>query len=502
MSSRLLTLHPDAAHPLADLLLAEGVEFPCGGEGTCGECRVRAVRGELPVTPAMRDHLTDVELRAGWRLACCLRDVPVTAGPVLLEVRQWQTVVLSDETPLTIEPREGFGAAVDLGTTTIVVQCVDLRTGEIVATRSALNDQVRLGADVMSRVQHAIANPGVLTGLIRAQINALLEAAAEGREIREVLIAGNTVMHHLFCGCDVEPLASAPFRSLALGADTKEGGAFGWKAHASVPVTFLPCVGGFVGSDVLAGMVACGLGDARSPEALMDLGTNGEIAVTDGNRIVCASTAAGPAFEGGRISCGMRAGPGAVHQVEQRDGVLHCQVIGGGDACGICGSGVLDAVAAALDLGAILPSGRLRAAGTNITLAAGVALTQRDIRELQLAKGAVASGLSLLQRELSVDHIGRLHLAGAFGNYARERSARRTGLLPAGADTRLSPGVVASVHAAGNAALRGTRLLLLQPHSRQQMLDAVLTKTSHVELASLAGFEDAFVQALAFPEAG
>jgi uncharacterized 2Fe-2S/4Fe-4S cluster protein (DUF4445 family) len=494
MPFRTLTLHPDKDHPLADLLLAEGVEFPCGGEGSCGECRVRAIRGELPVTPAMRDHLTDEELREGWRLACCLAGATVPAAPLQVEVRQWQTIVLSDEAPLILEPRDGFGVAVDLGSTTLVLQCVDLRTGEIVATQSALNDQARFGADVMSRVQHALAFPGVLTGVIRQQIGAMLEAAADGREIREVLIAGNTVMHHLFCGCDVAPLASAPFRSAAIAMVTRPGAELGWMGHRDTPVTFLPCIGGFAGSDLMAGMVACGLGSASSTEALMDLGTNGEIALTNGIDIVCASTAAGPAFEGGRISCGMRAGPGAIHQVERRNGALHWHVIGGGDPCGICGSGLLDATAEALDAGEVAASGRMRKPSQRIALAGGLTLTQRDIRELQLAKGAVASGLEMLRRELGVAEIECLHLAGAFGNYARERSARRTGLLPPGDEH------VAKVHAAGNAALRGTRLLLLQPNSRQALLDALLRRTRHVELAALAGFEDAFVGALAFPE--
>jgi uncharacterized 2Fe-2S/4Fe-4S cluster protein (DUF4445 family) len=505
MSSRHLILFPDAAHPLADLLLAEGVEFPCGGEGSCGECRVRVMEGEVSVTPAMRDHLSDGELRAGWRLGCCLSSECALSGPVRLEVRQWQTVVLSDDAPLStgplsLTPREGYGVAVDLGTTTVVVQCVDLRTGEIVSTQSALNGQARYGADVMSRVQHALAYPGVLTGQIRQQIGTMLDAAAETREIREVLIAGNTVMHHLFCGCDLTPLASAPFRSPSLGAITRTGEELGWSGHRRTPVTFLPCLGGFVGSDVLAGMIACGLGAGRETEALMDLGTNGEIALADGEEIVCASTAAGPAFEGGRISRGMRAGPGAIHQVDWRDGVFHCHVIGGGDPCGICGSGLLDAVAAALDSGQIEPSGKLRSPGQGVALTGGLALTQRDIREMQLAKGAIASGLALLSKEMGASAVQLLHLAGAFGNYARERSARRIGLLPPHAARGPAAPTVEKVHPAGNAALRGTRMLLLQAEGRDARLANLTQRTRHVELAALPGFEDAFVNALEFPE--
>lgn len=495
MSLRRLTLRPGPGRPLRDLLLAEGVEFPCGGDGVCGDCTVRVVEGSAPVTPAMRDLLTEEELADGWRLGCCLSLEESGVKPVCVEVRQWQTVILADNLPLAFEARSGFGAAVDLGTTTVVVQCVNLATGEIAGSRSALNRQARHGADVMSRVQHALRHPGVLTVCVREQIGAMLAEAADGRPVEEVLIVGNTVMHHLFCAEAMEPLASAPFRSQSLDARSFAGADLGWAGSPETRVTFLPCIGGFVGSDLLVGLLASGIAEAPGREAMMDLGTNGELAVIAGARIFCASTAAGPAFEGGRISCGMRAGSGAIHRVDRQGRGAVCQVIGGGPAQGICGSGLVDAIACALDAGHLASNGRLRTPQAGIRLSNSLFLTQRDVRELQLAKGAIAGGLHLLREVAGITALERIHLAGAFGNYVREASARRIGLLPGARDSHGS-----CVHAAGNAALRGARLLLLQPSNRDHLLQALRSRLTHVELASLPGFQDAFVDALTFPE--
>jgi len=268
-----------------------------------------------------------------------------------------------------------------------------------------------------------------------------------------------------------------PFRSPHLGAQRLPEVVLG------SPAVFLPCPGGFVGSDLFAGLVATGLLDSAELGALLDLGTNGEIAVGNRDGIVCASTAAGPAFEGGRIRQGIRATHGAIDRVECRDGRLHRHVIGGGSARGLCGSGLVDAVAAALDLGWIQPGGRLANGRADIELGADVRLTQRDIRELQLAKGAVAAGLHLLldDRPLRAD---RVFLAGAFGNYIRAESARRIGLLPAWATAPI---------AAGNTALRGARILLLAPSRRTAILER-LASVRHVELASDHRFQELFVE--------
>ena len=466
-----LELHPLARQTLADQLFDAGVEFPCGGESACGGCKVRVLEGDVPVTATMRHALSEREIHRGWRLACCAS----AAGRVVVEVEQWSLPVLTDEATLPIEPRVGRGAVIDLGTTTLAVQVVDLTSGDVLKVETALNPQARYGADVMSRLQYDLHHPGELGRSIRQALGRML-----GREpLREVLLAGNTVMHHLFCGLNVESLSHAPFASPTLGSYCFADGELGWPG----PAEFLPCLGGFVGSDLLCGIVATGLEEQTRPHALFDIGTNGEVVVGSARAIVCASTAAGPAVEGGRIGAGIRAGRGAGDSVHARDGKLDCHVIGGGTARGICGSGLVDAAAGGLELGLIGANGRLTNADKRLPLAKGIALAQSDVRELQLAKGAMAAGL----RMLAGGGVEKLHLAGAFGNYIRQASARSIGLLPDDV----------SVEAAGNTALRGARMLLLTPSTRQARLRRIADLSRHVELAAHRDFEFLYAEMMA-----
>ena len=277
--------------------------------------------------------------------------------------------------------------AVDLGTTTLVAQLLDLRTGHVLAVRTALNAQAQHGADIMSRVDYAVAGgeQSRLTQVIRAQIGALIGHLLRafgrcGEELRNVVVVGNTVMHHLFCGISVEPLAHHPFEPSQDGLQSFRAEELGWR-FGRPAVRFLPCLGGFVGSDILAGILATPLHHSEGLIGLVDLGTNGEIVIGNRERMLCASTAAGPAFEGARISMGMRAATGAISEVTVREGQLHCHVLGQGTPRGLCGSGLVDAVAAGLDLGWINPAGKL-ANGKPLLLCAPVELTQGDVREL------------------------------------------------------------------------------------------------------------------------
>ena len=466
-----LEIYPRARQSLSDQLFAAGVEFPCGGESACGGCKVRVLEGEVPVTATMRDALSEEEIRAGWRLACCAS----AAERVVVEVEQWSLPVLTDEARVPVEPHHGLGAAVDLGTTTLVAQVVDLASGEVAGVQTALNPQARFGADVMSRLQYDLEHPGELGRVIRDALGRML-----GRQsLVEVLIAGNTAMHHLFCGLDVEPLTHAPFLSPSLGACRFTERELGWPG----PAEFLPCLGGFVGSDLLCGIVATRLDEQARPCALFDIGTNGEVLVGSARGIVCASTAAGPAFEGGRISVGMRAGAGAIDSVHLRGGAIDCHVIGGGAPRGVCGSGLVDAVACGLELGMIGVNGRLTTADKRLSLAGGLALTQGDIRELQLAKGAMAAGL----RMLAGGGVAKLSLAGAFGNYIRQASARTIGLLPE--DLPVEP--------VGNSSLRGARTLLLAPSTRAGRLRKIADLSRHVELAADPDFQYLFAEMMA-----
>jgi uncharacterized 2Fe-2S/4Fe-4S cluster protein (DUF4445 family) len=464
---------------LRESLFELGVEFPCGGESRCGGCRIRVAAGEVPITDEMREALTAAQLRDGWRLGCRAR----AATPVAIEIAQWSAPVLTDETRVPHEPRAGLGAVVDLGTTTLVAQSVDLEGGEVESVETALNPQARHGADLMSRIRFDLEQPGVLGAAIRETIGAMLERLAAGRDLAEVLICGNTAMHHLFAGLDARPLAAAPFRTGRLEERGFTAADLGWPVRVSGAIAFLPCIGGFAGGDVLAGLIACGLQEVDGTAAFADLGTNGEIAVATPGAIYCASTAAGPAFEAGRIRMGMRAGTGAIDRVHAAGGgALDCHVIGGGEARGICGSGLVDAASAALELGAAAVSGRLP---EPLALSGGVSLHQSDVRELQLAKGAVAAGLRILSRMAGAGW-RRIHLAGAFGNYVAPASARRIGLLPEGVEIKPE----------GNTALRGTRMLLLVPSRRAALLGRALGLARHVELAADPAFEDLFAESM------
>ncbi len=262
----------------------------------------------------------------------------------------------------------------------------------------------------------------------------------------------------------------------------------GWKLDADPAIRFLPCLGGFVGSDILAGILATKMDDNRELTGLIDLGTNGEIVFGNRDRLICASTAAGPAFEGGRISTGMRAATGAITEVDVVDGRLQCHVLGHTAPRGICGSGLVDAVAAGLDLGLIGSSGRLANGAKTLPVAPRVQLSQADIRELQLAKGAIAAGIQIVLKKwgATASQVSTVYLAGAFGNYINRTSARRIGLIDF-PDDKLSP--------AGNTALLGAKMALFSPGDFSQ----VRSRTEHISLAADPEFQDIYVDQMVFP---
>jgi uncharacterized 2Fe-2S/4Fe-4S cluster protein (DUF4445 family) len=300
-------------------------------------------------------------------------------------------------------------------------------------------------------------------------------------------------MHHLFSGLDVEPLSRFPFDPITPGLQCFSSDDLGRALPGNPIVVFLPCLGGFVGSDILAGILATGMHKAAPLQALIDLGTNGELVVGNRDRLLCASTAAGPAFEGARISMGMRAATGAVSEVCVHGDELRCHVIGAGPARGICGSGLVDAVAAGLELGRINPSGRLNR-GDEFVLVPPVALSQRDIRELQLAKGAVAAGLRILLKQwgATAKDLDKVYLAGAFGNYVNQASARRIGLLDVPCET---------ICAAGNTALLGAKLALFNFNLNQpdDLYSEILGITRHVSLNEVLSFQDIYAEEMLFP---
>lgn len=492
--------------PLRDVLFDQGVEFPCGGRGRCRGCRVRVVAGALPLSADDQRLLSEQEVADGWRLACQAS----AQSDLEIDLAQWETPILADDTPFGFVPREGFGVAIDLGTTTLAAQLLDLKTGQILAVRTALNAQARHGADIMSRIDAAMqrGGHGELVRLIREQIGGMVvglvnAAGIPGEWLKDVVVVGNTAMHHLFSGLDLTPLAMHPFEPESTEAQLFGADELGWTEGvegagsptlpAGLRVLFLPVLGGFVGSDLLAGVLATRMHENSALQVLIDLGTNGEIVVGNRTRLLAASTAAGPAFEAARIARGMRAATGAISEVWVRERGIDCRVIGGGTPRGICGSGLVDAVACALDLGWIQPNGRL-AEGTEWMIRPPVALQQADIRELQLAKGAIAAGLNLLLKQwgATLQDVTQVWLAGAFGNSIQRTSAQRIGLLPFPIE-RVKP--------VGNTALLGAKLGLFQLPVERGEYRALRDITRHVSLNDDPEFLDTFVDAMSFPDA-
>ena len=489
-----------AGTPLRDLLFEQGVEFPCGGHGRCRGCKVRVLAGNVEVNDAQLLHLKPQEIADGWRLACqCNLD-----DDLVIELRQWDAAILTNDSAFEFTPRPGLGVAVDLGTTTLVAQLLDLTTSHVLAVRTALNGQARYGADVMSRVGFSVADHGQakLQEIIRSQIGKLISdlvfaAQVNAAEIVEVAIVGNTVMYHLFCGIDIEPMSHYPFEPRQDDMQVFKASDLGWTLGANTIVRFLPNLGSFVGSDITAGVLATGMHESKELVGLVDLGTNGEIVIGNRDSMLCSSTAAGPAFEGARISMGMRASTGAISEVLLENGSVQCHVLGNAEPRGICGSGLVDAVAVGLDLGVIQPSGRLKSADKSSSgekawmLCSPVALSQTDIRELQLAKGAIAAGIHLLLQQWGATEkdLTRLYLAGAFGNYISRTSAERIGLLKFPMEI---------VQPSGNTALLGAKLSLFMNDSA--VYQQIRSKTKHVGLNEDPNFQDAYVDEMSFPE--
>ncbi len=489
------TIEVERGASLRDVLFDFGVEFPCGGHGHCKTCRVRVLGGSLAANAEQEEILDQREIAAGWRLACRSRaDADVT-----LEISQWETAILADDSRFEFKPEEGLGIAVDVGTTTLVAQLVDLGSGNVLSVQAALNPQAAYGGDIMSRVQFALTAEGKvrLRELIREAIGQLIWGVrtAAGRNdsaIRKVVLVGNTVMHHLFCGIDAAPLAHHPFEPEQDGLQSFQSSEFGWDITGDPAVFFLPCLGGFVGSDILAGILATRLHESESLTGLIDLGTNGEVVLGNGRHLLCSSTAAGPAFEGARIRMGMRAATGAISEVRIDQGRLRCRVLGGIEPRGLCGSGLVDAVAAGLDLGLVQPSGRFSAGVDSLILSPPVTIYQSDIRELQLAKGAIAAAIRLLLAKWGAKpaDLSRLHLAGAFGNYVDRGSARRIGLID------FPPDIVVP---AGNTALHGAKLALFDGEFADRGFSGLRRRIEHVPLADDPKFEEVYVESMAFP---
>jgi uncharacterized 2Fe-2S/4Fe-4S cluster protein (DUF4445 family) len=485
--------------------------------------------------PSLTDQMTDME-----RVLARIDDLELrvdlhavrSVGRVLRAADFKVTAVIVDDVLIDIEPGDTsgrvFGIAFDLGTTTVVATLLDLSTGTPAAVDSMLNKQQPFGADVITRISAVMMDPaalGRLSGLAHETLAELAQSVCERggvdpAEVYEVAVAGNATMTHIALGIDPEPLGVAPFIMSTrlypeiLAADLGIG------AHPRARAVVFPAFGAYVGGDITAGLLASGMDRDSRTRLFVDIGTNCEIVLGNREWLLATAAPAGPAFEGAAIRCGMRAADGAIEVVTMTPETIELKVIGDAEPAGLCGSGLVDAVTSLVRLGLLDGSGRLVRQEQAAELAPGLAgrltmlgqervfvlhwlgepgdvpasiyLSQRDVRELQFAKAAIATGWRILCQEagLAPGDIQQVLLAGSFGSYLSPANAIRIGLVP-----KLP---VARVVSAGNVAGEGAKMALLSVRERAGGL-ALLEEVRYVELSDRADFNDRFVDQLAFP---
>jgi len=420
-----------------------------------------------------------------------------------------------------------YGLAVDIGTTTLVGYLLDLKTGEASAVGSRTNPQTAYGDDVIARIEYCGRKKNGLKTLHDQVVGAINEIVADvcrhaqikPSVIYEMSVVGNTTMNHVFLGLPVDAIARAPFVPASVSAQWVPARQLGIRIHPRGRVFTAPLIGSFVGADTVAVLLATGMHESERVRLAIDIGTNGEIMIGTRERLLVCSTAAGPAFEGARIRYGMRAAAGAIDRVDFEDGQVCPHTIDDAPAAGLCGTGLIDAVVALLEAGIIQANGTMRrpeelaaeghpladrVIGANadtafVLVAAGetetghpILLTQKDVREVQLAKGAIAAGTQTLLEMFGADvsEVEEVLLAGAFGNTIRPERARAIGLIP--------QVPLRKVRFVGNAAGTGARMLLLNRDLRDVAED-VARGVEHVELSGRADFRMRFAEAMFFP---
>jgi uncharacterized 2Fe-2S/4Fe-4S cluster protein (DUF4445 family) len=470
------------------------------------------------------DAIEDLEPRASIEL---LRSL----GGVLRRADFDVTAVICDEELIDVEPGDTsarrFAIAFDLGTTTVVAALLDLDSGQPVVVRSQLNGQQPFGADVITRISATMLDPDALATLRDRAHETLAALTAElcsesdvaPHDVYEITVCGNVTMIALALGIDPEPLSMAPFVVCTHALPSVRAAELGVNVHPRAPAFVFPSLGAYVGGDIVAGMLATGLTRDRRLRLFIDVGTNSEIALGSGERVLATAAPAGPAFEAAQIKCGMRAAAGAIEGVRIDGESLALEVIGDCEPAGICGSGLVDAVAELVHCGLLDHSGRLIADEDAAALlpaalaarltklgaervfvlhgdvadpAGSVFLSQRDVRELQFAKASIATGWSILLSELGVEaqEISQVLLAGSFGSYLSPLSAVRIGLVPKLALPRIV--------SAGNVAGEGAKIAALSLRERAEAY-SIVSEVEYVELSGRADFNDMFIDRLAFP---
>ena len=535
-------------------------DAPCGGQGKCGKCKVRiedqtvlACRTQIdrdmevdtlkaaseyeilteglerPVLfqPDLRQQKVVIEKpkmgdnRSDWERLICQLDVKDDIKPdpamasTLYECRKqeadWHVIYAGNEIlEINREKKRICFAAFDIGTTTVAGYLMDAETGQVLAVKSSMNPQTQYGADVIMRANYVLEHTmeplkeSIQNELDQMLLELAVEAGVQKTDIYQISIVGNTCMHHLFLGISPASLVHAPYNPAIRQSLVLRAADYGLHVHSKAQLLLLPDIAGYVGADTCGCILALRQDQQEQISLMIDIGTNGEMVLGNKDRLACCSTAAGPAFEGAKIECGMRGAAGAVNHVEYKDGSWSYTTVGDAAPAGLCGSGLIDLVAQLRKAGLIDESGHLEsgqeAAGRFVLVPPektvdkkGVYLTQKDIGEVQLAKAAIAAGIQLLMKQLSLkeEDVQTVYIAGAFGNYMNPKSAAMIGMLPESFLEKIVP--------VGNAAGEGAKVALLNKTERQEM-DQMTRHMEFVELAVSPEFQDCFVDELCFPE--
>lgn len=490
-----VTIHAKSICADKEATLSEIIkgERPCGGHGKCGKCKVIAKGTLSEPTEAELKLLSADELANGVRLAChtyALGDCEVTT---IFHNEKSQIVTDGLLPEFELNPSfSNYGVAIDIGTTTLAARLYDTK-GNILAETSRLNPQSEWGADVISRIDAAIGGKAdLLAKYIRDALNGIISELAsiadiDTKAIDGVAVTGNTVMLSLLTEESVEPFSHTPFDAKRLFGETLMAVELELSSlKPDTPVYLPPCISAFVGADTICAVIATHLCDGDTT-MLADIGTNGEMAIWHNGKLTVCSTAAGPAFEGVGISMGMRGAVGAIDKVCVSDRELNAHVIGDTEPIGICGSGLVDAVACMLDEDILDESGYLE--DEPFMIKDPVSLTQKDIRMFQLAKSAVCAGmLTLIESEgIKPSDISKLYIAGGFGNYLNKESAAKIGLFPK------ELAIVSKT--VGNAALGGAEMLLLNSELRVEVKS--LAKDAKVlDLSTSPVFSDFYMSGM------
>lgn len=478
METRELTAEPDTNLLEALRRAGLGPDAPCGGNGTCGKCRV----------------IVD-----GKQCLACQTRVYDGMEVTLKQVAELNVLRSGPEQTVHMEPlKEGCLLAFDIGTTSVVCFLLDGATGKELASASMLNPQTTFGADVISRIQSALSGTlnqqrDVIRGGMTKLIHQVCTAASVSpEEVGVVSVVGNPAMQQLFLGIDPKNLVEIPFAPVITQAKSIPCGEI-LPICPNALLLVVPDISGYIGADTMGCVLSTALYQNEEITLMVDIGTNGEMVLGNKDRMIACSTAAGPALEGANIQFGMRGMEGAIDHVWLEDGKVTCSVIGGGKAIGICGSGLIDAIATGLDIGLLNKRGRILNDDHIFHLTDSIYLTQEDIRQVQLAKGAIYAGIFLMAKQLGLEirHIQKAQLAGAFGSFLNPKSACRIGLLP--------EELIDKIEAVGNAAGSGARMLACSQH----LLPLTQTLTERIkflELASLPDFSKTFAKSMNFRE--